>query len=515
MISHSRRALSVSVSSWLAIPFLLIAPSVPYAQQEQSPSTPEGVIYRAGRGSVFRVEAGLGHGSGFLVDVAGLVVTNDHVIGTAAKDVTVYVDSATRLQAAVLNRDADADLAVLQIAPVCGTCQPLNLGASRPLAPGDRLVALGFPLNQPLTIISGMVGAVRAGAIVVDMSINPGNSGGPVLTLDGSVVGVAAFRDVDEGGIGPGLGGAVAIERLIPILDQARRMASKPPPDKRLPVVPTTSFPLALLKTTADTIDAELYAALGTFDAGSFNVSVTTPLSRLVAALGRDRDVTRERRQREEKAGVPAAERYTDLGQVRDWAEYVGLPTAPVVAIKIEPKIAETTGSAIGRGIAAALGSLGGAANMKFQGDVRGVTLKRNGQTAEPLRGGHAPVRVAIENVLVTLKDVADFGYYVYPPEVFRPDSPQKPPEITLEVEDLKAPARISRQTLPPAMIARIWNDFEAYYRHTQVRTLFPRYVLTKSCAVNSGAAAMGGVGGVASTGETTQCAYVLAPPSK
>jgi hypothetical protein len=347
------------------------------------------------------------------------------------------------------------------------------------------------------------------------MNINPGNSGGPVLALDGAVVGVATFRDVDEGGIGPGLGGAVAIHRLMPILEQARRMVSTPPPDTRLPVIPATSFPLAALRTAADTVDPGLYTWLGTFDAGPFNISVTTPLSRLFAVLGKDVDVTKDREKREEKAAVPEAERYTDLGRVRDWAEYVGLPNAPVVAIKVEPKIAETTGSAIGRGLAAAFGFFGGAAKMKFKGDVRGLTLKRNGQNVEPLRGGHAPVRVAIENVFITLKDVADFGYYVYPPEVFRPDGPQKPPSIVLEVEDLKVPGRIASQTLPPAMIARIWNDFEPYYRHTQARTLFPRYQLTKSCALDKGGAAMGGVGGTVSSGETGLCEYVLAPPAQ
>ena len=124
-------------------------------------------------------------------------------------------------------------------------------------------------------------------------------------------------------------------------------------------------------------------------------------------------------------------------------------------------------------------------------------------------------MRVAIENVLMTLRDVADFGYYVYPPEVFRPDGPQQPPQITLESEDLKNPQSIIRESLPPAMVARIWNDFEGYYRHSQMHTVFPRYVITRSCATNLGAAAMTGVRSTAPTSETQECEYIVAPPSK
>jgi S1-C subfamily serine protease len=92
-----------------AVILLLTVPFTAYPQQNEHSVTPEGAIYRIATGAVFRVEAGLGHGSGFLVDAAGLVITNDHVIGTAQRAVSVYIDSITRLQAIVLARDPDAD----------------------------------------------------------------------------------------------------------------------------------------------------------------------------------------------------------------------------------------------------------------------------------------------------------------------------------------------------------------------------------------------------------------------
>jgi hypothetical protein len=97
-----------------------------------------------------------------------------------------------------------------------------------------------------------------------------------------------------------------------------------------------------------------------------------------------------------------------------------------VVAIKVEPLFGETGGSVFRRGLLTALVGVGGQATVRFQGDVRGIILRRNGEVVEPLREGHAPVRIGINNELIDFSDVADFGYYVFSPEVFRPNGPQR-----------------------------------------------------------------------------------------
>jgi S1-C subfamily serine protease len=482
------------------------------AARPQSSISPEKDLYNATAGSVFRIEAGLAHGSGFLVDSTGLILTNDHVV-QAAEEITVYVEPNTRILATIVQRDADADLAILQVAPqlVAGR-RALRLADSPvDVSPGDRIIALGYPLNQPLTMTSGMVANVREGAILTDALINPGNSGGPMLSLDGLVVAISTFLDAGEAG--PGLGGGVLADRARKLLASVLSRPRPAAPAPRLLVgFPTETYPMSLLKTVADTIDPLMFNSLSGMTAGPFAISVSTPLAQTLSAITTGRIVAKDRQKREEKANLPRSERYSDIAAMRDWLDYTGELTAPVIAIKVEPLFGETGGSAFRRGFLTALVGAGGQATIRFQGDVRKVTLRRNGQVVEPLRGGHSPIRIGEQNELVDFTDVADFGYYLYSPEVFRPDAPQRAPEITIEIDDLKKPSVKRVERLAPAVIARLWNDFEAFFGRPGAAKQFKGYAMTKSCTVDGGAAAMGGTTGPANP---ATCTYVLATPAK
>ena len=393
-------------------------------------ANPEKDLYNAVAGSVFRVESGIGHGTGFLVDSSGLVLTNDHVIG-AADEVTVYVEPTSRFLAKVVQRDADADIAVLRLAPRTVAGRSVLRLADLPveIGPGDRIIALGFPLHQPLTMSAGMVANLRPGAILTDAILNPGNSGGPIFTLDGRVVAITTFGDLD--GPGPGLGGGVLVDRALKLLETARKIPEPAPSDRPLPTFPWETYPKSILKAIADTIDPLLFTSLSSLTAGPFAISVSSPLAQALSAVTTGRHVSKDRRRREERANVPLSQRYSDPEAWRNWRDYVGEETAPVVSITVQPLIGETGGSAFRRGLLTALVGVGGQATLRFQGDVRGVVLRRNGQVIEPLRGGHVPLSFGTSNELVDFSDVADFGYYVYSPEAFRPDAPQRPPTIT------------------------------------------------------------------------------------
>ena len=498
-------------------PLLALLTATTAQAQGQAPATssttPETALYLEARAGVLRVEAGLGHGSGFLVDSAGFVLTNDHVIGTAGADASVYIDSVTRVRASVVARDPDADLAVLRIPmEACLDCTPLRLAPSPVMiSPGERVVALGYPLGQPLTLSTGYVGSVRGSALLTETPINPGNSGGPLLTLDGSVVAVNTFREPDERGIGAGLSGAVLVDQAGPLLNRARRAAA-PQPLTKLPVMPTRGYPIRTLKQVADTTDPRFYHQVAALDAGPFTVSISTPVAQMVRSLSLGREVARDRQRREERAGLEKSERYSDLGQIRDWQEFVGEPTAPVVTLLVQPRVGETFGSALGRGLSFALVGWADAATLKFQGDVRKVTLKRDGEIVHPLRGGHGPVRIFVENAWVRLKDVADMGYYVYPFEAFSPRSNGQPPNLTVEIEDLKAPGKVHSMSLSRFASARTWNDFEAFVRFSQPQAEFKAFKFVRQCAVNSGAAAMGAV---ATEESGSECLYALDLPPK
>jgi hypothetical protein len=276
--------------------------------------TPEAALFKSTSGSVFRIEASLFHGSGFLLDTAGMIATNDHVLGNAEK-IYVYVDSVTRVEAITVARDPNRDLALIRVAPfvVIGH-RPLVLSpeASDALVPGDRVLALGFPMNQPLTMTGGMVAKVLA---------------------------VVAFREVDRPTQEIGLAGGIRASQLLPLLVAARGTLSSIPSARHLPSMPTAVYPVAELTSAADTLDPGLFIAFQSITSGPFGIDISTPLSHMLATVTLNRSIAKDRRKREQKASIPDELRYVNDDERRDWTSYVGDETEPVVAIKVSPFI--------------------------------------------------------------------------------------------------------------------------------------------------------------------------------
>ncbi|KAB2339633.1 S1C family serine protease [Actinomadura rudentiformis] len=173
-----------------------------------------------------------GTGSGFVIDRAGHILTNAHVVeggGTA----TVVLADRRRVTARLLGADRANDLAVLSIA-ASDSPPPLAFGRSADVRVGDPVLALGSPLGLAGTVTSGIVSAlsreVRLGdgdrqtALQTDASINPGNSGGPLVNARGEVVGVnTAIATLSRGGSGGsiGIGFAIPVDRAV---DGAQRI---------------------------------------------------------------------------------------------------------------------------------------------------------------------------------------------------------------------------------------------------------------------------------------------------
>jgi hypothetical protein len=104
-------------------------------------------------------------------------------------------------------------------------------------------------------------------------------------------------------------------------------------------------------------------------------------------------------------------------------------------------------------------------ATYKFKADVRGVQVFRNQEPVEPIKGGHTPVRVYVENQWVSLKDVADEGFYVFDVEILRPDTSGVPPSIVVAIRDLKSPDKLKCTEMPIEVVAQAWNDFQSFYQ--------------------------------------------------
>jgi len=157
-----------------------------------------------------RVENSLG--SGVILDQAGFIVTNQHVIKDADEVLVVLADRR-EFEAKILLTDEHADLAVLKIDPHGESLPALPLGDSDGLEVGDLVLAIGNPFGVGQTVTSGIVsGLARTiGAndfrsfIQTDAAINPGNSGGALVDLDGRLVGInAAIFSQSGGSIGIG-----------------------------------------------------------------------------------------------------------------------------------------------------------------------------------------------------------------------------------------------------------------------------------------------------------------------
>jgi S1-C subfamily serine protease len=161
-------------------------------------------------------------GSGFVVDKAGHIVTNFHVVD-GAKQVRVSFSNGASMKATVVGTDPSSDIAVLKIDASSRALTPLPLGDSDQIKVGDPVVAIGNPFGLDRTVTSGIVSAIQRAitapngytidhVIQTDASINHGNSGGPLLNGRGEVIGVNS--QIETGG--SGTGGNVGIGFAVP-----------------------------------------------------------------------------------------------------------------------------------------------------------------------------------------------------------------------------------------------------------------------------------------------------------
>jgi 2-alkenal reductase len=176
-----------------------------------------------------------GQGSGFIYDIEGHIVTNNHVVDNAT-EVTVRFSNGFWADAEVVATDPQADLAVLKVTPPAGMdWRPLPIAAANSLRVGHTVIAMGNPFGLEGTMTIGIVSAIGRGMpvgdlggstytlpdiIQTDAAINPGNSGGPLINLAGEVVGVnfaieSAVRS--NSGVGFTIPASI-VQRVVPAL---------------------------------------------------------------------------------------------------------------------------------------------------------------------------------------------------------------------------------------------------------------------------------------------------------
>ncbi|MCY0934990.1 S1C family serine protease [Streptomyces sp. H34-S4] len=196
--------------------------------------------------SVVTIEASTGDGeggtgTGFVYDQQGHILTNNHVVASAANGgkLSATFSDGKRYEAEVVGRAQGYDVAVIKLKTPPSGLKPLPLGDSDKVAVGDSTIAIGAPFGLSNTVTTGIVSAknrpVASGdasggknsymsALQTDASINPGNSGGPLLDGRGAVIGInSAIQSAGSGGVG-GQAGSIGLGFAIPI-NQAKNVA--------------------------------------------------------------------------------------------------------------------------------------------------------------------------------------------------------------------------------------------------------------------------------------------------
>jgi S1-C subfamily serine protease len=192
------------------------------------------VYTRDGRGVVSvdvaaTSDAGPAGGSGFVVDEAGHIVTNQHVV-EGAEEISVRFADGMRREAEVVGQDPSTDVALIHVDAPKEALKPLTLGDSNSVGVGEPVIAIGNPLNVGISVTTGIVSGlgrpIKApnnytinDAVQTDAAINPGNSGGPLLDSRGTVIGVNAQIASESGGF-EGVGFAVPINTVKSVITQ-------------------------------------------------------------------------------------------------------------------------------------------------------------------------------------------------------------------------------------------------------------------------------------------------------
>lgn len=165
-----------------------------------------------------------GLGSGFIIDKAGYIVTNDHVVKDADK-IKVILKDEREFEAEVVGRDSQTDIALIKI-DAKDDLPIAFMGSSDKLQVGEWVAAIGSPFGLEYTVTAGIVSAkgrlIGSGPyddfIQTDASINPGNSGGPLVNMQGEVIGINTM--IIAGG--QGIGFAIPIDLVKTIVSQLK-----------------------------------------------------------------------------------------------------------------------------------------------------------------------------------------------------------------------------------------------------------------------------------------------------
>jgi S1-C subfamily serine protease len=409
--------------------------------------------YASGVFTVF----GAARGTGFLVDSLGLVVTNAHLV-KGAEDVRVQIDSATKVYATPVVTDDDRDIAVLAInMSRCSACAVLPLfDSSKTTAPaaGDRVLALGSPLNQLSVMSIGIISSANASAIMSDAGVNWLNTGGPLINLDGFVIGLNSTKETQlalaDVGAGPRVASSVPAAQVADAVQRARSalssQAAHAPSDSLLPVLPADPFPKAPIDAVSALANLDMHA-YQTGD-GPFRVLVMTPQIMAWRQVQADKALADRKRHDPRKAAQ--WRRIDPIEGWRDWHDYLDDRRA-VVIVNVMPD-----GAAFPFYDADKIRSFDA-------GNFKSLVITRDGVPIVPVEEVRIPAVLNVDEMRASGKQVPMQGIYVYRIRDFAPRAVGTTATYVMRIVDAAPGGKPVSISVQPAMIEQLWKDFTPY----------------------------------------------------
>ena len=174
--------------------------------------------------SVVTIRTDVSQGTGFIISNDGFIVTNAHVL-SGARELYILDYQQNKYSAELIGYNITYDLVLLKIS---GNYTSLELGNSKDVQIGEKVIAIGNPLGLQFSVSEGIVSAVdRAGEnninayIQTDAALNPGNSGGPLINKEGEIIGINNFKI----GGGENLGFALESNYIKQVINQIYKEA--------------------------------------------------------------------------------------------------------------------------------------------------------------------------------------------------------------------------------------------------------------------------------------------------
>jgi S1-C subfamily serine protease len=392
------------------------------------------------------------HGSGFVIDANGLIVTSQKVVGNAAS-IEVQLARPVKVAAPVLAADPARDVAVLWIDPkTIASVKPVPLSCGKELQPtaaaGQEIFTIGTPMREPKRMTSGRVRRASSQSVDADLLIARGSAGGPVFTAGGDLIGITSIAGDDDRG-GSGSSRVVGSGNVCEVVASARQKmnGATPPSGARLPVEPERPSP-------ADALEAASAGRAGSLNpypvtAATFEVAFITP----VLTYGAQHLHEQMNRGAGGRAGRPPAPEPPMVRPLMDfsnWSDYVA-DYPPVLLVRITPKLVEGFWTTVGRMAAHTQGvSLPPIKRFKSGfGRLRAFCGENEVTPIHPFR---------IEQRLSETEAIYE-GLYVFDPGALGPQCGS----VKLTLYSEKEPEKPETKVIDAAIVQRFWDDFAGY----------------------------------------------------